>query len=720
VSSVSKNKFSTEGKNMHNLSKTLWLSLVLFAIFLFSRPAEAKYGGGTGEPNDPYLIYTAEQINAIGANRADWDKHFKLMSDIDLIAYTGTAFNLIGYWVSWDDYKQFTGVFDGGGHTISNFTYTSTRKRYIGLFVQVRGENAEIKNLGLIDPDIDAGTGDCVGSLVGANWGRITNCYAEGGSVRGDRDVGGLVGKNWGGGIVTNCYSSSEVSGNDSVGGLVGSIAAGTVSNCCSTGSVSGNESVGGLVGLSWLTINRCYATGSVSGTKEEVGGLVGTNYGIITNCYAAGSVSGTKLVGGLVGHGYGPVTTSLWDTKTSGQRTSAGGRGKTTAEMKMAITFTGWGVCGNEGIWTIDEGNDYPRLWWEKKPGKALDTQKLSDFLTGTGTQDDPYLIYKAEQYNMIGLFPCEWSKHFKLMADIDLKRFTGTDFNIIGTGGGNYSFSGIFNGNGHKISNFNYTSTGVSAVGLFGYVGGRNAEIKDLGLLDPNVDAGTGHCVGSLVGYLVGGAITHCYAEDGSVSGNECVGGLVGTNPGGRITKCYSRVVVRGTKSVGGLAGYNRGSVSTSYSGGAVSGTSGVGGLVGTNHDSITTSYSTGPVDGVSEVGGLVGANVLERYVMDAVINGTIASSYSTGAVTGSKDVGGLVGVNSGSIASSFWDIQTSGRTWSAGGTGKTTAEMQMASTFLQAGWDFVGETANDTQDIWWILEGKDYPRLWWEAHN
>lgn len=33
---------------------------------------------------------------------------------------------------------------------------------------------------------------------------------------------------------------------------------------------------------------------------------------------------------------------------------------------------------------------------------------------------------------------------------------------------------------------------------------------------------------------------------------------------------------------------------------------------------------------------------------------------------------------------------------------------------------GWDFVGEAANGTEDIWWIDEGKDYPRLWWEAHG
>ncbi|MCX5644607.1 MAG: hypothetical protein NTZ17_07960 [Phycisphaerae bacterium] len=40
--------------------------------------------------------------------------------------------------------------------------------------------------------------------------------------------------------------------------------------------------------------------------------------------------------------------------------------------------------------------------------------------------------------------------------------------------------------------------------------------------------------------------------------------------------------------------------------------------------------------------------------------------------------------------------------------------------AATFLDAGWDFVGETANGPEDIWWILEGKDYPHLWWEAQN
>jgi hypothetical protein len=40
-----------------------------------------------------------------------------------------------------------------------------------------------------------------------------------------------------------------------------------------------------------------------------------------------------------------------------------------------------------------------------------------------------------------------------------------------------------------------------------------------------------------------------------------------------------------------------------------------------------------------------------------------------------------------------------------------------MQTARTFLNAGWDFREETANGADDIWWIDEGRDYPRLWWE---
>jgi len=196
-------------------------------------------------------------------------------------------------------------------------------------------------------------------------------------------------------------------------------------------------------------------------------------------------------------------------------------------------------------------------------------------------------------------------------------------------------------------------------------------------------------------------------------------CVGGLVGDNSKGTITDCYASASVSGDRTIGGLVGGNiDGTISNCYSGGSVSGNECVGGLVGRNGvwdgGTITNCYAISSVLGDESVGGLVGSNS----------HGTITNCYSAGRVTCSGvdpvvgNIGGLIGAPVViAVFDSFWDIQISGQTSSAGGTGKTTAEMKMEITFTDAGWDFVDETANGMEDIWWILEGQDYPRLWWE---
>ena len=135
-------------------------------------------------------------------------------------------------------------------------------------------------------------------------------------------------------------------------------------------------------------------------------------------------------------------------------------------------------------------------------------------------------------------------------------------------------------------------------------------------------------------------------------------------------------------------------------------------VGGLVGASYyDSINQCYSDAMVMGESGVGGLVGGSV----------NGSITQSYGSGRVNGVEEVGGLVGASwETEVFASFWNMETSGLAASAGGIGLTTAEMQTASTFLGADWDFIEEAENGTDDIWWILEGRDYPRLWWELEQ
>ncbi|UCG57735.1 MAG: hypothetical protein JSU70_23080 [Phycisphaerales bacterium] len=289
---------------------------LLLAICVVSSAARAKYGGGSGVPDDPYLIYTAEQMNAIGTEPNDWGRHFRLMADIDLDVF-GTDFNIIG---AGSDENAFAGVFDGGGHQIANFSHSSTGRENIGLFGFAY--RAQIKSLKLVDPNVDAGRhlhgqgeGEDVGVLVGhLQHGTVSDCQVNGGSARGNAHVGGLVGHN--AGTVANCTSSARVTANNNVGGLVGTND-GTVSGSYASAHVSGQSNVGGLVGNNDGAISDCYAVGAASG-HGSVGGLVGMNDGggIILNCYSTSIATGTIRIGGLLGAGNGAaVYHSYWDT---------------------------------------------------------------------------------------------------------------------------------------------------------------------------------------------------------------------------------------------------------------------------------------------------------------------------------------------------------------------------------------------------------------------
>jgi hypothetical protein len=338
-----------------------------------------------------------------------------------------------------------------------------------------------------------------------------------------------------------------------------------------------------------------------------------------------------------------------------------------------------------------------------------------------GNGMAEDPYQIATAEDLMLLGDSPQDYGKHFILTADINLdpnlpdrKVF---DKAVIAPNW-EMPFTGVFDGDGHTISHLRIG--GGEYLGLFGELG-FEAVVSDLGVVDVNI-SGSGANVGGLAGYNVSGSVTDCYST-GVVHGRLSVGGLVGYNDRAEVARCYSTGTVSGAEwYVGGLMGYNgNGTVTQCYSTGTVSGYSSVGGLVGQNEywatdvlaysGVVSQCYSSGSISGVERVGGLVGQN--DR--------GYVSQCYSTGPVSGTSTVGGLVGRDyQGNVTACFWDTQASGQATSAGGAGKTTVEMQAASTFLEAGWDFVGETANGADDIWRILEGQDYPHLWWETHN
>ncbi len=234
-------------------------------------------------------------------------------------------------------------------------------------------------------------------------------------------------------------------------------------------------------------------------------------------------------------------------------------------------------------------------------------------------------------------------------------------TGFTPIGNGYTN-SFTGSFDGAGHKITKLYIKRPSRNQVGLFGYAV-NSAEIKNVGVTDAYVEGQSQ--VGGLIGWSAGfgTSVSNSYAT-GVVTGTGYnVGGLIG-NSSGSVSNSYATGAVTGTgNNVGGLIGYAYGasvSVSNSYATGAVTGTSYsvgglIGGLTGSSSGSVSNSYATGAVMGTSySVGGLIGQT-----------SGSVSNSYATGAVTGPGDeVGGLVGSSgSGSVGGKNYFVDASG---------------------------------------------------------
>jgi hypothetical protein len=327
---------------------------------------------------------------------------------------------------------------------------------------------------------------------------------------------------------------------------------------------------------------------------------------------------------------------------------------------------------------------------------------------LDGSGTQEDPWRIKSLDDFNDFAADANYWAGFTRLETDVNLagrvyeRAVIGDryyDGGWIGT-----AFSGVFDGNDHKIINLTIDGGTNDYLGLFGFI--DDGEVRNLGLEGGSVIV-SGMVVGGLVGATKEGTISNCYSTV-DVNGGGSVGGLMGSASYHSISNCYSTGDVSGTgDAIGGLIGYALGGVSNCYSTGNVSGDYQVGGLVGnSNNTSISNCYSSGDVNGVGEVGGLMGIGTYTG----------VSNCYSTGDVSGTGDaIGGLVGYNYAFISCCFWDTdkQTHGVTESIGFNeggivtnveGLPTSQLHQQSTF--ADWDFI--------NIWNIGENQTYPYL------
>ncbi len=249
-----------------------------------------------------------------------------------------------------------------------------------------------------------------VGGLIGDMWGATVQCSSSG-SVHGRANVGGLIGSNafaFFSGSTTEgsrpdvsafkaktmqCGSCSSVTGIEGTGGLIGvAFGAGAVEDCYALGPVDGTTRVGGLIGVATgCCVVRCFSAGYIKG-KVHTGGLIGENEPVenaerlvrYPPCQfiveeirdASSSRDGWKWL--LV---YRPAILScFWDGDASGTARGLGSGADaqggltrlTTAEMRTAAPFTNFG-WDFESVWTIEQGEPYPRLRWEPDPAKRL-----------------------------------------------------------------------------------------------------------------------------------------------------------------------------------------------------------------------------------------------------------------------------------------------------------------------------------------------------------
>lgn len=600
--------------------------------------------------------------------------------------------------------------------------------------------------------------------------------------------VGGCFGQLWSSAValkctVTDSYATGNVHGERYAGGFVGQIVYGVLHRCYATGySLADWAYSGGLAGVvsNSSSINDSYAQGAAQ-SDNYTGGLVGSlSSSTITNCYSTGVVTGGLNRGGLVGGAsLATATACYWDTQTSGRSTSARGTGKTTAQMQDIATYAAWDIDAwvdvdleDPSIWVI-EPSSYPVLFNEDdfpegiirgggvSVAVAVTTPAIGFVPTASPSrQAVPGLPARMEMppvevatFSDLEAIRNNLYGNYVQTADIDASITQEPSYND-GKGwqpiGGEQlfpyaflEFKGVYDGQGYEISGLTINDIvdgGTLYMGLFGAI--FQAEISDVHLVDLEINGTEDtHYIGGIAGRVGESTIEGC-SVTGSITGGSCIAGIAGARVwSSTISRCEANIQILGyAGSYGGIIGellenntitkcYSQGSIATTatdWEGGWI------GGLIGyalgwgpENPIVIEDCGTIASVVGASESGGLIG------YCMasgDDVIN--IRRCYAAGSVnvidSGPAGLTNFFG-GEGEIVDCFWDVETTGQSTSAGGTGKSTAEMKKIDTFTNTdnpglihAWEMQHKdhVNHDSPPVWVIGDdGEDYPDLYEE---
>ncbi len=589
-------------------------------------------------------IKTKEDLKNISGSSA-----YELASDIDL---GGDEWFPI----------SFSGMLDGKGHTISNFTLEDNREN-LGFFSELKGT---VTNLNFKDVKVDIrGTKSCIGIVAGVNSGTIKNvkisgtCYAPYCNY-----VGAVAGQNATSATIIDVEADVNVFGMEWVGGISG-CSFGNVENAIHKGSVEGDTKTGGVLGYAYGSVKKVENHGDVTSNGECCGGVVGTSAAKVEDVKNYGKVHGKDYTGGIIGKiegGSVQIAESFADV--NGRCYVGGLFGYSTVSLvgfknENSVTassnYVGGIVGCQDNYFTVSNCENSGAI-----VSNCLDDNSYTGGIGGRILGSVEKCSNKASvtaSGNYVGGItgaissPCTDS--------VNEGEIRGGGY-VAGIAGESYS-------NIEECENKgNITSTGLYTGGITGYISGSVEICDNYGIINGK------NCTGAIVGRL-GDSIYSCnnyadvtgeyytggyvgYAENtntvirglvnnNAVTGSGYLGGIVGytggvviecTNNGDiqqlrtlvdsngsysylggvagrcrKIQKCENQVHIAGEgQYVGGVAGYVNDTLEECKNLGEVEGSYYVGGIAGCAYNSAINSKNYGDVAGISSVGGICGA--------------------------------------------------------------------------------------------------------------
>jgi len=573
-------------------------------------------------------------------------------------------------------YNPFSGTFDGKLCTISGL-YAERNASYTGLFGYVT--DATIQNVRLENSCLESTVDEVasLGSIVGGGSGQILNSYSSASLKSSGREVGGFVGTSFGmeisgcwyeGSLTVDWKPTASASTTASrIGGIMGcgSTAESVINNCLFSGSINssyvnpGEQSfyganIGGICGYDGkvaLTIKNTISAGNVEFNWNLNDKYTYTNPRTSSG-YIASVIGSNCATKSTYSENVYSVDFGTWNVYQGTEKVNSGSIvGNIEIDNLKGTNGFYNTLLDFDSIWTARDGKvPAPKLLVPENERKSTEGLKRTDtswYEPDSGKTE--YVLTEVEQ--LLGLATLVNSGTtfegitIRLGADMQINEVNAEILTSWKNGSaepkvhwtpiGNYNttkpFKGVFDGmdaNGtiHKISGV-YMNSDESHIGLFGFINGNAAVIKNIRLEDSVIKStASGYAnVGTVLGRCSGGCqMINVYSNATLITSTYGVGGLAGYTANLTMIGCWYEGTID-VDYIGTEAFYVGGLISRVGGGGATINNCLFTGTIDIDYTDTRTSKTTGFLNKYS--GGLLAYdNNYKVTITDCISAGTI----------------------------------------------------------------------------------------------